>query len=150
MPKVESEIIVQADPDRVYTVAKDVEKFPEFLPDVQSVKVLKREGSRVVSEWVGIIKQFNRTLRWTEEDDWDDAQRQCSFRAISGDWDKYEGVWKFESHPEGTMMQLTVDYEFNIPLIGPLIKGVLTKLVKLNCDQMLEGLRQRVMENRDV
>ena len=150
MPQVESEIIIEADRNRVYAVAKDVEKFPEFLPDVQSVKVLEREGSRVVSEWVGIIKQFNRTLHWTEEDDWDDAQRQCSFRAISGDWDKYQGVWKFESHPQGTRVHLAVEYEFDVPLIGPLIKGVLTKLVKHNCDQMLEGLRQRVTEHPNV
>lgn len=146
MPSVESVIQIAAPPDAVYAVAKDVERFPEFLPDVESVKVVARDGGRVVSEWVGVVREFNRTLKWTEEDEWDDDARRCLFRATEGDWDRYQGDWTFEPDGAGTRVQLTLDFDFNVPLIGPLIRGVLAKLVKKNCDRMLEAIKARVEE----
>ena len=144
MPHVESAITIAAAPDAVYAVAKDVERFPEFLPDVESVKIVERDGARVISEWVGLVREFNRTLRWTEEDHWDDAARRCSFRATRGDWDRYEGEWTFDPDGDGAGVRLALDFEFNVPLIGPLIRRVLAKLVQNNCDRMLAGLKQRV------
>jgi len=144
MPNVESVIHIAAPPDAVYAVAKDVEKFPEFLPDVESVKIIERNGPRVVSEWVGVVREFNRTIRWTEQDDWDDAARRCLFRATKGDWDRYQGEWTFDPEDSGTRVRLALDFEINVPLIGPLIRRVLAKLVKNNCDRMLAAIRGRV------
>ncbi len=145
MPTVTSEITVDTNVDQVYALAKNVEKFPEFMPDVESVKITADDGmGRTTSEWVGKIKQFNRTLKWTEEDVWNDAERACSFRQLKGDFTEYSGVWKFE--PEGgnekTKIVLAIDYAFEVPLIGSIIKGVLQKLVQQNCDQMLEALKK--------
>jgi coenzyme Q-binding protein COQ10 len=137
MPSVESVVQIAAPPEAVYAVAKDVERFPEFLPDVESVKVVAREGGRVVSEWVGLVREFNRKLRWTEEDDWDDAARRCLFRATEGDWDRYEGEWTFEPEAGGTRVRLALDFDFNVPLIGALIRRVVARLVRKNCDRML-------------
>ena len=144
MPNVESVIHIAAPPDAVYAVAKQVEKFPEFLPDVQSINVIERDGRRVVSEWVGVVREFSRTIRWTEEDDWDDTMRRCLFHATKGDWDRYQGEWTFDPDEGGTHVRLSLEFEMNVPLIGPLIRRVLAKLVRNNCDRMLEALKGRV------
>jgi len=144
MPVVETETIIPAPPNTVYAAAKEVERFPEFMPNVQTVEIIEREGSRTVSRWVALVEEFNRTIKWTEEDEWNDDERACAFRATEGDWDKYEGVWTFEEAPEGTRVYLKLDYDFNVPLIGPLIKGLLAKLVKRNSEEMLEGLARMV------
>jgi len=152
MDKVEAEIIIAAEPDAVYAVARDVERFPEFMPDVERVTVVERSGDRVVSEWVGVVREFNRKIAWVEEDRWDDSARRCDFAMVRGDWDKYQGSWTFEPAPEtagkpaqeGTRVRLALEFELNVPLIGPLIKGLLVRLVRKNCEQMLEGLRRRV------
>ena len=52
MPYVEKSIIIQGDPDEVYLLAKDMEKFPDFMPDVQSVTVTRREDSMTLTDWV--------------------------------------------------------------------------------------------------
>jgi len=143
---IETDLFIPAPADLVYNVARDIEKFPEFLPDVESVVVTERDGARVLSEWVGVVREFRRTIRWTEEDLWDDAAHTCSFRAIAGDWDRYEGVWSFASEGQGTRVRLQLDHDFNVPLIGALIRGVLRKLVTKNCERMLEGLRTRVAQ----
>jgi ribosome-associated toxin RatA of RatAB toxin-antitoxin module len=144
MPVIEVETIIKAPVERVYAAAKEIERFPEFMPNVQTVEVVEREGSRTVSRWVGRVEEFNRTIQWMECDEWDDGTRACTFKATEGDWDKYEGLWTFEEHPEGTRVYLKLDFDFNVPLIGPLIKGLLAKLVKANSQEMLEGLARLV------
>lgn len=146
MPEIQVERIIPAPAQVVYELAKQTERLSDYLPDVESAQVLQREGPRVVSRWVGRVKQFNRLIRWVEEDVWDDAARRGAFRALEGDWDRYEGEWTFEEHPQGTRVWLRVEYDFDVPLIGPLIKGVLRKLVKQNAEQMLEGLERLVSD----
>ena len=148
MPEVVSEIIIPQPPPRVYAVAREVERFPEFLPDVESVVITEREGERVTSEWVGLVREFGRKIKWTEEDRWDEAGLRCDFRTLKGDWDRYEGSWTFEPHPDGCLVRLRLDYDLNVPLIGALIRGLLKKLVQKNSDQMLLGLKARVLGER--
>ena len=148
MSVIEVERIIPAPPDAVYAAAKEVERFPEFMPNVQTVEIVERSGSSTVSRWVGRVEEFNRTIKWTEQDQWDDAARACTFKATEGDWDKYEGLWTFEEHPDGTRVYLKLDFEFDVPLIGPLIKGLLAKLVKGNSQEMLEGLARLVAAGR--
>lgn len=141
MATVESRIVIAAPIDRVYAIARAVERFPEFMDDVQSVEILEEEGERRVSHWVGWIEEFNRTLQWTEEDYWDDQEYSCRFQMIEGDFTAYSGTWTFEQLEDGTVAELTVDYEYAIPLIGPLIKKLLHRKVQENCDNMLAAIK---------
>lgn len=140
MPEVHSEIFIPAPVKRVYTLAKDIERLPQFLPNVEQVKVRSRDGNLTVSEWVGLVPEFKRKLRWVEEDIWSDEERKCEFRSVSGDWDRYEGVWRFEEKDMGTRVSLDISYEYNVPLVGALIKKLLHKLVARSAEETLEGL----------
>lgn len=143
MPVIQSEVEIAAPVDRVYAMARDIERFPEIMPDVEAVRIVERDGSRTVSEWTGLIRQFNHTVKWTEEDDWNDAARHCAFRMLKGDFSKYEGTWDFaDLGGNRTAMKLVLDYEFNLPLLGPLIKAVVKKLVQANCDSMCQALKR--------
>ena len=147
MPDVHAELVIGAPADRVYSLAKEVERLPEFLPGVEKVTVRLREGSRTVSEWVGLIPEFKRKIRWVEEDLWDDTARRCEFRATSGDWDRYEGVWAFAERGGDTHVSLQISYEYDVPLIGALIRKLLHKLVERSARETLEGLRRMAAES---
>lgn len=144
MPRVEVETFVRAPADHVYAVAKDVEQFPEFMPDVDSLRVVQREGNRTVTAWVGKIQ--GRRVAWTEEDEWDDQRRMCTFRQREGDFDRFEGVWTFHPAPGGCAVRLVLDYELHIPLLGPLLTNLVRQLVRKNAEGMLEALRRRAEE----
>ncbi|HUU53472.1 MAG TPA: SRPBCC family protein [Armatimonadota bacterium] len=146
MPEVHSELFIGSPIERVYSLAKDIERLPEFLPNVERVTVKSREGSRTVSEWLARVPEFNRALTWVEEDEWDDAARRCTFRAVSGDWDRYHGVWGFAAQGDGTQVSLDIGYEYNVPLIGALIRKLLHKLVARSAEETLEGLRKMAEE----
>jgi len=143
VPEVRAEIAIPATPETVYALAKDIERFPEFLPNVQQVTITERDGGRVVSSWVGLVPEFRRTIKWVEEDTWDDAGRACRFRSLNGDWDRYEGEWTFTPEGAGTRVALAISYDYNVPLIGPLIKQLLCKLVQRNAEETLAGLKRQ-------
>ena len=146
VPEVHAEIVIEAPVERVYSLAKDIERLPEFLPGVEKVTIRSRDGDRTVSEWVGLIPEFRRSVKWVEEDNWDDGARQCRFRAIAGDWDRYEGIWSFGEAAEGARVTLDISYEYDVPLIGALIRKLLHKLVERSARETLEGLRQMAAE----
>ena len=146
MAIVESSIEINGPIDQVYGLAKDIESFPEFMPDLKSVRVIERaeDGRRVVSEWVGIVKEFKTTIKWTEEDIWDDDARTCVFSLVKGDYTKYSGVWKFTDLGGRTRFDSTIEVEYDVPLIGALIKGIIARKMKENVDNMLAAIKARV------
>jgi len=123
----------------VYRVAKDVERFPEFMPDVQSIRIRDRNGERVTVEWVGLMQ--GRKIRWVEEETWDDAAHRSTFRLVEGDFSKFEGSWSFAAVPEGTQTSLALDYEMELPLAGALLSNLLKVLVRKNLESMLASLK---------
>ena len=143
MPRVESSVIINAGVDQVYTLARDIEQFPEFMPDVRKVTILERssDGNRIVSEFVGYIKDFRVTMKWTEEDEWDPEAKTCRFKLVKGDFKSYSGLWTFEPADGGTRFTSVIDFEYEIPLIGPIIKTLVAKLMKQNVDNMLAAIK---------
>jgi ribosome-associated toxin RatA of RatAB toxin-antitoxin module len=145
LPTVTNTLHIAAPPDRVYAIARDVERFPEFMPDVQRITVLEADpdGKRQVVEWVGLIPAFRLTVRWTEEDLWDDRERTCRFRQVKGDFSEYSGAWRFEEDAGGTRFESEVHYELEIPTIGPLIRGVVRKIMTENVDRLQAAIQRR-------
>lgn len=150
MPRVESSIIINGALDSVYECAKDIERFPEFMPDVKEVKILERgDDGRVISEWSAYIPDFKMTVKWVEEDIWDDEVKTCRFKLVKGDYAAYSGMWTFIQLAEGARFDSVIDYEYNVPLIGPLIQGLVQRKVKENVDQILACVKSKV-ETDDV
>jgi len=130
--------------DAVYALAKQVEGFPEIMPDVESVEVLSRDGSRTTTRWVGLVRQLGRRIRWTEQDEWDDERKVCTFDQVEGDYEVYRGVWTFsETDTGGTLIHLDLEVDINVPLIGALLRSVVTKLAKQNAEGMLAALARK-------
>lgn len=146
MPKVTSKVLIDAPFDTVWALAQNVEEFPRIMPDLDKVLVLEKgettpHNLRTVTEWHGKIRQFNRSIVWTEEDIWNREKGECHFWQLKGDFTEYKGVWKFSAQGEATELDLEVDYAFEIPLIGALMKTVLQKLMQSNADMMSGALK---------
>lgn len=142
MPTVIAVTDVAAPLDQVYALARNIEAFPEFMPDVQEVQILEQHpDGRQKSRWVGIVKEFKRTIAWTEEDHWDETNHTCTFAQIEGDFAVYRGAWRFDTTATGTHVELELEYEYDVPLIGNLIKALLKRKMQENCDNMLAAIK---------
>ncbi len=141
MATIECRVVVHAPVARVYAIARDIERFPEFMDDVVEIEILEQTPERQVSRWVARIEEFKRNIEWTEEDFWNEDEHNCRFQMLEGDFTAYGGTWTFDEDEEGTVAMLVVDYEYHVPLIGPLIKKLLFRKVTENCDNMLAAIK---------
>ena len=141
MPTIVSEVVVEAPLEEVYALARDIERFPQFMEDVAEVTILEQTPERQVSRWVGLIKELRRKIIWTEEDFWNDREHTCAFRQTEGDFTEYGGRWEFAAEGEWTRVRLQVDYEYNVPLVGALIQNLLKKKMQANTDAMLAAIK---------
>jgi coenzyme Q-binding protein COQ10 len=141
MPFVETTIDVEADASDVYELAKDQERFPEFMPDVESVKILERSGNRMVTRWKTLVEEA--PIEWTEEDFFDDEALRVDYKLIEGDLDVFEGTWTFvNGEPGRTHVTLGVEYDFGVPTLAELIGPTLHKKVRENSEMMLAALKR--------
>src|SRR5579875_2981321 len=116
MPHVEVAIDVAAPARDVYELAKDQERFPEFMPDVESVTVLERRGDAIVTRWKTLVEEA--PIEWTEEDRFDDCGGGTA-RVV-----------------------LSVEYDFGVPTLAELIGPTLQRKVQENSEMMLQGLKR--------
>jgi ribosome-associated toxin RatA of RatAB toxin-antitoxin module len=143
MPFVETTIVVDAPARIVYELAKDQERFPEFMPDVELVTVLERDDARrrTVSRWKTLVE--DAPIEWTEEDYFDDAALRVDYKLLEGDLDTFEGAWTFEERDGATFVRLGVEYDFGVPTLAELIGPTLHRKVRENSEMMLAALKVR-------
>ncbi len=139
MPYVETQIAIAAPARVVYELAKDQERFPDFMPDVETVRVLERHSDRVLSRWKTLVEEA--PIEWTEEDVFDDEALRIDYKLLEGDLDKFEGAWTFEERDGLTHVVLGVDYDFGVPTLAELIGPTLQKKVRENSEMMLAALK---------
>ena len=151
MSVINTSIDIKAPLEKVYSFSKKIEEFPEFMADMKEITILNNEetatGNKYKSHWVGFIKDFNLTVKWNEVDEWDDTKHVCIFEMPQGegDYEIYKGVWSFkEIDSENTHVDMEIEVEYNVPMIGMLIKKLIAKLVKQNADGMLEAIKKEV------
>lgn len=140
MPYVETSIDIAAPRERIYELAKDMERYSEFMPDVEYVRIIRRDGNTTVTRWKTLVEEA--PIEWTEEDVFDDANARIDYRLIEGDLDKFEGAWTFEERGGVTRVVLSVEYDFGVPTLGELIGPILHKKVEDNSMMMLRALKE--------
>jgi len=140
VPFIEAEIVVDAPVRDVYELAKDQERFPEFMPDVETVRVLERRPDSILTRWKTLVE--DAPIEWTEEDRFDDAATRIDYKLLEGDLEKFEGAWTFEERDGATFVKLGIDYDFGVPTLAELIGPTLAKKVRENADMMLAGLKK--------
>lgn len=141
MPYVETMIEIKAPRQLIYALAKDMEHYPDFMPDVEYVKILKRDGNTTTTRWKTLVEEA--PIEWTEVDIFDDAKTRIDYRLIEGDLDKFEGSWTFDETDGVTKVVLGVDYDFGVPTLAELIGPILRKKVEENSMMMLQALKER-------
>jgi ribosome-associated toxin RatA of RatAB toxin-antitoxin module len=143
MGKVNDVITIQQSAEKVFLEAQDIEQLAKFLPDLQEVRVLQKNQNEVDSFWKGSFQ--GREVKWTERDIWDGTKKECRFFILEGDFKIYQGIWKFIplSNKE-TRVELEIEYDLGLPLVGALINAFLKKKMLENAQAMLKALKQMI------
>ncbi len=124
-------------PEQFFAIVSDYEKYPEFLSEVKSCKIIKSEGERKLVEFtVSVIKSFTYRL-WMSEV----AGKKVSWVLDSGDLFKTStGSWVLEDMGGKTKALYSVDATFKVFVPGPVAKA----LVNVNLPNMMKAYQERV------
>jgi len=141
MPQVKSEIEVDASPETCYEIASNMEQFPEFMQNVNQVKVLEEGENWTVTRWDSKFQGQN--ISWTEEDVFDDEELTIEYDQTEGDLKVFRGQWKFTPKDTGCLITLTVQASLGVPMLQAALDPLVKKVVKDNCNQMLEGIKEK-------
>ncbi len=141
MPEIASEIYIAKSPAEVYVLAKDLEGLAPYLKDVDKLSVREVRGNTSTSEWAA--SAMGKKIRWVEIETWYDDELRNTFTSPEGDFERYEGGWRFEPDGEGTRVRLEISYQLNLPLFGGLLQKLIRKLMQENTDGFLRGLKAR-------
>lgn len=142
MPYVEVSKVINAPKRQLYEILKDMEKYPQFMKDLKSVKVLERNANTTLTAWETTI--MGNSIKWVEQDIFDDEKQHIRYHQQSGDLHKFEGEWLLQEDEGGTRVTLTVDFEMGVPMLAGLLNPVAKLMIKENCNNMLSALKQKM------
>jgi ribosome-associated toxin RatA of RatAB toxin-antitoxin module len=136
-------------PQQVFAVARQVTRFPDVLPNLDKVEIIEDQGNGVVvSSWEASfsVGPLSKTVKWKEIDTWNEENLTCFFELVEGDMKVYRGTWEFKPDGDGCRVELSVDFELGITMLGPMVDKIVNQLMQQNCDDLVMALDKLAAE----
>lgn len=125
--------------EEFFKIVSDYEKYPQFLPEVKSVKIIKTSGDTKEMEYhVSLIKTFKYKLRAKQV-----KNESVNFEFIGGDVFKtMKGSWKLTD--QGGKCAVDYNVEATFGLLVP--ESMAKPLVSANLPMMISNFKKRIKE----
>jgi coenzyme Q-binding protein COQ10 len=127
---------------KAFNVVEDLERFPEFMPNVNSLTLLEADGNRKVAAWDITID--DAPLSWIEEGIYDKQNLIVRFRSLEGVFDRFDGYWQVTSERDGSRVTFELIYEIGLPEIEEIVGPILRDRLIENAESMLEAIEKWV------
>lgn len=126
-------------PEQFFDLLVDYEKYPEFLSEVKSCKVVGEDGGKKLVEFqVSVVKSIKYLNKHTEV-----KPNEVSWVFQSGDLFKsMSGGWKLQEDNGKTKAEYYVDASFGLWVPQKIIQTVLS----VNLPAMMKSYHQRVAQ----
>ena len=135
--------LVRGDADEVYTALRDAEKFPEFMPNTDEVKVLEHAEDHQIVSFKGSSGPFKSevVLRRVA----DDHSRRIAWSLVRGSLKSSDGFWSVE---HDTMCGVSrVNYSNTVDAKLPLPGRLVRSFLRTSIEDTAMNLRKRVASN---
>ena len=125
MPRFSNKRRVPHTADQMFDLVADVERYPEFVPLCQALKVRQRHANpdgteTLISEMTVSFKLVKETF--ASRVTLDRANRKILVEYVSGPFSSLENRWSFEPHEEGACdVTFFIAYEFKSRMLAILM-----------------------------
>jgi ribosome-associated toxin RatA of RatAB toxin-antitoxin module len=131
---------IAAAPERVWAIAADVERYPEWANDVKDVVVRARDDQGRPTEVEFRAAALGRSTHYTLGYSYDEAPRVLAWRLIKGDiMSRVDGAYVFTPTADGGT---EVRYDLVIELVVPL-PGFVKRRAEVRILNTVRELRAR-------
>jgi ribosome-associated toxin RatA of RatAB toxin-antitoxin module len=146
--KTVDQIQVRAPVDRVFQIASDVERWPDFLAHYRWVRILERNGAGCTVEMAAWrpFGFFRYPTRWVSRMQIDGDGGRVLYRHIAGITRGMDVEWSLRTRDDN--VQITIVHEWagpSWPLIGPLAAELIIGPVFIHgiASRTLAGVKRR-------
>ena len=117
--KASQTTIIAAPPERVWAIAADFERYPEWAKDVKDVVVRARDDAGRPSEVEFRASALGRSTHYTLAYTYGDSPLTIAWRLVDGDIMRtLDGDYMFEPVSNGTLVTYDLSIDLVIPLPG--------------------------------
>lgn len=127
---------------KAYDLMTDVEQYPDYMPSVNALEILEREGNRLTTRWDAEID--GAPIEWVQQVRCEDADREMHFEAIQGDFDVFKGTWSVIESEGRVHLRLLIEYKLGIPVIEEVLGPILEEKIRANSEAMLGAIAARL------
>lgn len=131
MPQHRESRVVPYDPDVMFAIVADVERYPEFLPWVVGLRVLSRAidaGKEIVIAEMQVGFSALRE-RYTSRIVLDPESRRIDVRQVRGVFRELENCWRFTAEGKGCRIDFFVRFEFRSRLLSMVASSAMSLAV---------------------
>jgi coenzyme Q-binding protein COQ10 len=126
MPSFETRRQVPFTPHEMFDLIADVERYPEFLPLCEGLRVLSRDDDGDPRTLVAAMDVGYKSIRetFTSRVILDRAVPTVRTDLVQGPFNKLVNMWDFAQTPGGCDVRFFIDYEFKSMMLQMLVGGV--------------------------
>jgi coenzyme Q-binding protein COQ10 len=130
MPSFRSSRITPYSPEQMFALVADVERYPEFVPLCEDLRIIRRhtdeQGREVLLAAMSVgYKAIRETF--TSRVTLDPAHRAILVEYVDGPFKRLENRWEFKPAPGGCSVEFFISYEFRSMALSLLMGSVFDK-----------------------
>ena len=123
---IEAERILPYAPADLCRLVGDVRAYPEFIPWLQSLRVVREEPrdeggwegvATAIVGWKAITERFSTSVRCEQ------AKGEVDVALVSGPFHALDNRWRFEPHEKGAKVRFWISYQFKNPLLNAVVSA---------------------------
>ena len=146
MPRIKISVNIKRPKREVYKVIRDMEKFPNFMHDVKSLRIVKRvSDEHFITLWE--IEIDGAPINWKEEVFFDEASSQIKFNMMEGSYKKYHGAWSLQDSRLGTKLIMVVEFDWGIPILEKYVGKALETKARRGLLGMIQAIKKEAENN---
>jgi len=124
--------VVAFAPKQLFDLVADVPRYPEFLPWCTAARVRSRESATVEIDEVAIgfgpfHEKFVSRVVLTPDDP---TGPRIATTGIEGPFRTLSSRWSFQPHPEGTLIDFSLEFEFRSRLLQHTVRMLFAEAVR--------------------
>jgi coenzyme Q-binding protein COQ10 len=130
MPTFRTTRSVKHTPAQMFALVADVERYPEFLPLCEDLKVMRRvQSGEGIESLVATMSVGYKAIRetFTTRVTLDDPRLKITVEYVDGPFKYLENRWTFRETPTGCDVEFYINYEFKSFALGLLMGSVFEK-----------------------
>ena len=130
MPTHAEQRLLPYQPQELFELVADVERYPEFLPWCKAARVRQRESQerQIVADLVVGFKMVRE--RFTSRVDLEPEERVIRVQYVDGPFRYLNNTWQFIEHADGCMIDFYVDFEFRSRVLQKMLQPLFNEAVR--------------------